>query len=89
MQTYIFYVKEENVITIPKNNLTDLERSRLTSNGFKKHYLEVEANDEKDAAKKLNELNNENLNALSEFSGNHLFTAIFIVGALILAYFYL
>ncbi|HFL1539409.1 TPA: hypothetical protein ACG1QB_004261 [Enterobacter asburiae] len=89
MQTYVFYVKEKNVRIIPKNELTDLERSRLTSNGFKKYHLEVEANDKKDAARKLNDINNENLNALSEFTGSHLFTAAFIVGALILAYFYL
>jgi len=84
MQTYAFYVKGKSVKTIPKVELTDAELRQLKEDGFKKHHIEVEAISKKDAAIKLKETNNENLNALGEFSGNHLFMVLMLLSLVVL-----
>lgn len=87
MPVYVFYVRGDDVEIIRKDELTDLKRSELKQRGFKKYHLEVEAASKKDAAVQLNKSTHENLEDLRSFSGSHLFAAVFIVFALVLAYF--
>ncbi|MGC6389057.1 hypothetical protein ACMV8I_15550 [Ewingella sp. S1.OA.A_B6] len=86
MQTYTFFVKDKNVQIIPKIELTDSKKTELKEHGFKKHHIEVEAASKNDAAIKLKDNTNENLEDLRQFSGNHLFTALVIIICLVLAY---
>lgn len=91
MKTYVFYVRNKDIKVINKNELTKSEKDKLKKSGFKKYYLEIDANDKNDAIERLNERTNENLDALISFSGSYVFSTIFIVISLFLglAYYYL
>ena len=86
MKTYIFYSKGESVKIILKSKLSEDEKIKFKKDGFKKHPVEVEAFNESDAAKKLQEHTDGNLKDLKSFSGSYLFSAIVIIILLIATY---
>lgn len=89
METYLFYTNGKTTKVHAKNTLSPLAVQKLQAAGFKKHHQEVEAENAKDACAKLNALNESNLKALGEFSGNHLFAAALFIIICATAYFVL
>lgn len=91
METYVFYVWNNDINVINKSELTQAEKEKLKKSGFRKYYLEVDTNDKHDAIAKSNERTNENLDTLRRFSGSYVFSTLFIVISLCLglAYYYL
>mgnify|MGYP000855412330 CR=1 FL=1 len=88
MQTYTFFVKGKKVQVIPRNELTDSKKKELKENGFKKHHIEVDALSKNDAAIKLKESTDQNLEDLSSFSGSILFSVMFFIIVAALIYFF-
>jgi trans-2-enoyl-CoA reductase len=79
MDKYVFYVKEKKTQVLLKSQLSAEDIKKLKQQGFKKHHLEVEAENQRSAIEKLNALTDENLKALSDYSGNILFSAVIFV----------
>ena len=84
MKKYIFLTKGDETKIIAKETLNRVALSELKKQGFKKHHLEVEAENEQEAIEKLHKDNEDNLNALGEFSGNILYAVglLFLLVAL-------
>nr|WP_315850651.1 hypothetical protein [Yersinia mollaretii] len=88
MVKYVVFIKndESKVISnaIPKMSVTHSVAQEMKRQGFRKHFVEVEADNEKEAINKLNEHNNGYLNSLGEFSGSMvIISSIVIIMALI------
>ena len=86
MDKYVFYVKGKTTQILLKNQLSVEDIKKLKQQGFKKHHLEVEAESRQDATVKLNALTDENLEALSSFSGNILFSAVLFIIISVIAF---
>lgn len=85
MAQYVVFIKNGEAKALLKKAVTHKSAQQMKRNGFSKHFMEVEAENEKDAIKKLNEHNNEYLSSLGEFSGN-VFIISFVVIILALIY---
>lgn len=84
---YIFLTKTGETKVIAKQSLDREALKALKGQGFKKHHIEVEAENEREAIEKLHKDNEDNLNALSDFSGHTLYAAVFGVLVLIVIFF--
>lgn len=87
MKKYIFLTKGDETKIIAKETLNRVALSELKKQGFKKHHLEVEAENEQEAIEKLHKDNEDNLNALGEFSGNILYAVMLLFLMVALFYF--
>lgn len=86
MEKYVFYTKDSTTKVFAKNSLSPNDISQLKEDGFKKYPIEFEAESKQQAIAKLNENGRESLDSLSQFTGNHLFMIILMVGTFILIY---
>lgn len=87
MKKYVFLTRGDETKIISKHTLNREALKALKKQGFKKHHIEVEAENEQEAITKLHKDNEDNLNALGEFSGHMLYTVFFAFLALIAFYF--
>jgi hypothetical protein len=87
MKKYIFLTRGDETKIIPKEILSRVALKDLKKKGFKKHHLEVEAENEQEAIEKLHKDNEDNLNALGEFSGNILYAVALLFLLVALFYF--
>ncbi|MNG51934.1 hypothetical protein D3C81_12690 [compost metagenome] len=70
MSKYVVFIKNDDSKAIKKESITHTLIKEMKSKGFRKHHVEVEAENEKEAINNLNENNEVFFNSLSEFSGN-------------------
>ncbi|WP_300002582.1 hypothetical protein [uncultured Cedecea sp.] len=70
MEKYVVFIKDNESKAIPKKLVTRSTIKDLKQFGFTKHHVEVEADNEKDAIRKVNEFSNGYLNSLSSFTGS-------------------
>lgn len=74
MVKYVVFIKNDESKAIakafPKAEATHLIAQEMKKQGFRKHFVEVDAENESEAIAKLNEHNSGYLNALGEFSGS-------------------
>lgn len=87
MKKYIFFTNGDETKIIPKDALNRTILRELKAQGFKKHHIEVDAENEKEAADKLHEDSEGNLSALADFSGDMLPVVFLAVIVLIIFYF--
>jgi len=95
MVKYVVFIKNDDskliAKAITKGSVTHSFIQEMKQNRFRKHNVEVDAENEKDAINKINENNKGYLNSLSAFSGNVFFYCAGIIVILIiitLKYFY-
>lgn len=87
MKKYVFLTRGDETKVISKQTLNRDAFKTLKEQGFKKHHIEVEAENEQEAITKLHKDNEDNLNALGEFSGHMLYAVFFAFLALVVVYF--
>jgi len=87
MKKYVFMTNGEETKVISKQTLSRDALKALKKQGYKKHHIEVDAENEQEAITKLHKDNEDNLNALGEFSGHMLYVVFFALLALIFFYF--
>lgn len=73
MHTYVIFYKNKSAKVVHKENVTQLLNKELKQKGFRKHPIEVDAENEKEAISTLNEDGVQYLNELGAFSGNVFF----------------
>lgn len=79
MNNYVIFISHNKSKAILKENVTRSVIKQMKEKGFRKHHVEITAENEKDAILKLNHSNKRYLTALADFSGNILFLALIII----------
>lgn len=78
MNKYIVFIKSDESRVLKKEAVTREIIKAMKLKGFRKHHVEVEAENESEAINKLNKNSNDYLDSLKDFSGNLLFCSICI-----------
>ncbi len=79
MNRYVVFIKSDESKVLRKEVVTREIINVMKQKGFRKHHIEVEAENESDAIKKLNKNSNDYLDSLRDFSGDLLFCSIFVI----------
>ncbi|HIE4801888.1 TPA: hypothetical protein ACXNDR_005463 [Serratia marcescens] len=79
MNKYVVFIKSDESRVLRKEVVTREIINDLKQKGFRKHHVEVEAENENDAINKLNKNSNDYLDALRNFSGDLLFCAVCVI----------
>ncbi|MGL4723069.1 MAG: hypothetical protein ACRCWW_00960 [Scandinavium sp.] len=92
MTKYNIFIKSDKnraiAKAILKKDITSVVTSEMKAQGFRKHFVEVDAENENEAIDKFNEHNSGYLTALGDFSGSiMIISAVVVVMALV--YFFL
>lgn len=87
MEKYIVFIKGDESKVILKSLVTAAVSHELRSQGFRKHHIEVDAKNEKDAIKKLNKSSHEYLDELKEFSGSAFICSVIAIVMLLIYFF--
>ncbi|MCX8639998.1 hypothetical protein J3U37_07770 [Gilliamella sp. B3172] len=73
MKTFLFFIKDEKLVILDKD---EIDTNKLDSNIYKKLDIEIQAENEKDAIKKLKKENTDKYNELKEFISDVTFSSI-------------
>ena len=73
MRTFLFFIKDEKLVILDKN---EIDKNKLDNNIYKKLDIEIQAENEKDAIKKLKKENTDKYNELKEFISDVTFSSI-------------
>jgi hypothetical protein len=88
---YIVFIKNDRSKLIakafPKESLTSAFAYEMKQNGFRKHFVEVDAESEKEAISKLNEHNEGYLHSLKDLSGSAVICAISAIAIALIYWF--
>ncbi|MGJ0193238.1 hypothetical protein ACR6A7_12945 [Pantoea sp. RRHST58] len=79
MNKYVFFYKSNFLKAIQKDLITVAVKKNMKERGYKKHHIEVEADNEVEAVTKFAEFNDGYLNSLKDFSGSILICALVVV----------
>ncbi|EZQ65576.1 hypothetical protein AF54_00394 [Serratia marcescens BIDMC 81] len=79
MNRYVVFIKSDESKVLRKEVVTREIIKDMKQKGFRKHPIEVEADNESDAIKKINKNSNDYLDSLRNFSGDLLFCSIFVI----------
>ena len=73
MRTFLFFIQDEKLVILDKD---EMDTNKLDSNIYKKLDIEIQAENEKDAIKKLKKENTDKYNELKEFISDVTFSSI-------------
>nr|WP_211130902.1 hypothetical protein [Serratia surfactantfaciens] len=79
MNRYVVFIKSDKTIVMTKEMVTQKVIKDMKQQGFRRHHVEVDAENESDAIIKLNKSSNDYLDSLRDFSGNLLFCSVCII----------
>lgn len=86
MNRYVVFIKGDESKVLRKEAVTRGIIKEMRQKGFRKHHVEVEADNESDAINKLNKNSNDYLDSLRNFSGDLWFCSICVI-AMAIVYF--
>ncbi|CUY14076.1 Uncharacterised protein [Serratia marcescens] len=87
MNRYVVFIKSDESRVLRKDVVTREIIKDMKLKGFRKHHVEVEADNESDAINKLNKNSNDYLDSLKNFSGDLLLCSICIIVMAIVYFF--
>lgn len=73
MKTFLFFIKDEKLVILDKD---EIDTNKLDNNIYKKLDIEIQAENVKDAIKKLKKENTDKYNELKEFISDVTFSSI-------------
>ena len=79
MNRYVVFIKSNESKVLRKDVVTREIIKDMKWKGFRKHHVEVAADNESDGIKKLNKNSNDYLDSLKGFSGDLLFCSICVI----------
>ncbi|EPF7466133.1 hypothetical protein JY494_09510 [Serratia marcescens] len=85
MSKYVVFIKSDESRVLRKEVVTREIIKDMKQKGFRKHHVEVDAENESDAINKLNKNSNDYLDSLRNFSGDLLLCSIFVI-AMVMVY---
>lgn len=86
MASYVVFIKDDESRVIIKKMVTRELSKDLKSKGFRRYSRVIEANSETEVIRKLNKQGEENLDALSQYSGSVFFYCAMLVAGLLVAF---
>ncbi|MDF7629463.1 hypothetical protein PUG46_09275 [Erwiniaceae bacterium L1_55_4] len=86
MKRYVVFFKDEQSKIYAKDLVTTQTVKDLKKLGFRKYHIVVEAENEKDALRKIGEFNSGYLDSLKDLSGSAVICAVIVI---LMAIFYL
>ena len=87
MNRYVVFIKSDESRVLRKDVVTRGSSKDMKLKGFRKHHVEVEADNESDAINKLNKNSNDYLDSLKNFSGDLLLCSICVIVMAIVYFF--
>lgn len=79
MNKYVVFIKSDESRVLRKEVVTREIIKDMKRKGFRKHHVEVDAENETDAINKLNKNSNDYLDSLRNFSGDLLLCSICVI----------
>ncbi|EIV2910845.1 TPA: hypothetical protein ACKQEX_000881 [Serratia marcescens] len=79
MNKYVVFIKSDESRVQRKEVVTREIIKDMKQKGFRKHHIEVEAENENDAINQLNKDSNDYLDSLRNFSGDLLFCSVCVI----------
>ncbi len=79
MNKYVVFIKSDESRVLRKEVVTRAIIKDMKQKGFRKHHVEVDAENESDAINKLNKNSNDYLDSLKNFSGDLLLCSICVI----------
>jgi hypothetical protein len=79
MRKYVVFIKSDESKVIPKESVTHSLIKDMKKKGFRKHHVEVDAENEREAIVKLNKNSEDYLNSLREFSGSIFICSVCVI----------
>ncbi|MBH2746851.1 hypothetical protein JZM41_02675 [Serratia marcescens] len=79
MNKYVVFIKSDESRGQRKEVVTREVIKDMKQKGFRKHHIEVEAENENDAINQLNKNSNDYLDSLRNFSGDLLFCSVCVI----------
>ncbi len=79
MNKYVVFIKSDESRVQRKEVVTREIIKDMKQKGFRKHHIEVEAENENDAINQLNKNSNDYLDSLRNFSGDLLFCSVCVI----------
>ncbi len=87
MRKYVIFIKSDESKVIPKEFITHFFIKGMKKKGFRKHHVEVEAENEKEAINKLNEHSEGYLDSLRELSGSAVICGVCFIVIVLISFF--
>lgn len=79
MNKYVVFIKSDKTEVVLKEQATRDFIKNMKKKGFRKHIVEVEADNEKEAITKVNKESQDYLDSLSEYSGNIVIISVVVI----------
>jgi hypothetical protein len=79
MNKYVVFIKSDESRVLRKEVVTRAIIKDMKQKGFRKHHVEVDAENESDAINQLNKNSNDYLDSLKNFSGDLLLCSICVI----------
>ncbi|MGQ5792896.1 hypothetical protein ACUNIY_10750 [Serratia sp. IR-2025] len=79
MNKYVVFIKSDESRVLRKEVVTREIIKDMKQKGFRKHHVEVEAENENEAINQLNKNSNDYLDSLRNFSGDLLFCSVCVI----------
>ncbi|WP_426880292.1 hypothetical protein [Serratia bockelmannii] len=79
MNKYVVFIKSDESRVQRKEVVTREIIKDMKQKGFRKHHIEVEAENENDAINQLNKNSNDYFDSLRNFSGDLLFCSVCVI----------
>jgi hypothetical protein len=76
MGKYVIFISSRGGKAVPKDQVTSSLIKEMKRQGFRKHHLDVDAENEADAVKALNQFNDDYLTEVKEYSASTIFICL-------------
>ncbi len=76
MGKYVIFISRRDGKAVPKDRVTSSLIKEMKQQGFRKHHVEVDAENEQDAVKTLNKFNDDFLTEVKEYGGSVIFVCL-------------
>ena len=83
MGKYVIFISSRGGKAVPKEAVTSSLLKEMKRQGFRKHHVEVEAENENDAVKALNRFNDDYLTEVKEYTASVIFVCLCAIVAFI------
>ena len=83
MGKYAIFISSRGGKAVPKDQVTSSLIKEMKRQGFRKHHVEVEAENENDAVKALNRFNDDYLTEVKEYTASVIFVCLCAIVAFI------
>lgn len=87
MSKYVIFISTSGGKAFPKEQVTRAFIKEMKQKGFRKHHIEVDAENESQAVKALNQFNDEYMQEVKDYTGNIIFIGIITMFGFIIWFF--